>query len=275
MCVIAYKPMNKSFMSKATLEECFRNNPDGAGFMFTADGKVHIRKGFMSFNDFWSALKATRTQYGDKIPYVMHFRISTQAGVNPYCCHPYPLSANMDNLRKLSSSANVGIAHNGIIKLTSDGAKDYNDTMKFITDYVTLLIKKVDWWKNQNVHKALEILCGSKLAILGTDNHVELIGDFIEDKGCYYSNASYKQPKYSYKSYKSFWYDDDWEFYWNKKKGRYDFDDTYCPLVMEGNCSYCECCSHCSKCRTYDLYKDDLYNDYGLDEEDTDIQTIA
>ena len=151
MCVIAYKPLNVDFMKKSILEECFRNNPDGSGFMFAVNGKVHIRKGFMTFTEFWNALETERKKYGDIIPYVMHFRISTQAGVNQKCCHPYPLSSDMENLKKLSTTSNIGIAHNGIIKLTSDGAKDYNDTMKFITDYATLLINEVDWWKNPNI----------------------------------------------------------------------------------------------------------------------------
>ena len=263
MCVIAYKPLNTAFMSKGTLEECFRNNPDGAGFMFTANGKVHIRKGFMNFNDFWSALKAVRTQYGDNIPYVMHFRISTQAGINQHCCHPYPLSDNMENLKKLSCKANIGIAHNGIIHLTSDGAKDYNDTMKFITDYVTLLIKRVDWWKNPNIAKALKELCGSKLAILGTDNHVELIGDFVKDKGCYYSNTTYQKPKVKYTFYPSDLrrgYYDEWDWYYDPKSKKYTFPVNYCPLFMEYDDSYCAHCTKCKKCTHLKQYLDE----YGM-----------
>ena len=248
MCVIAYKPMNTAFMSKSTLQECFNNNPDGAGFMFSTDGKVYIRKGFMNFNSFWKALKEVRNQYGDRIPYVMHFRISTQAGVNQQCCHPYPLSSDMNKLKLLSSETKIGIAHNGIIQLTTDRtAKGYNDTMKFITDYATLLIKKVDWWKNPNISKALEVLCGSKLAILGIDGHCELIGDFIKDKGCFYSNSSYAAPKFNTISYPIF-YDsyDDWEFYHDGKE--YDFQEAYCPLSMDCDDSYCAECKHKKNC---------------------------
>lgn len=266
MCVIAYKPINTAFMPKSVLKECFKNNPDGAGFMFSADGKVHIHKGYMNFTSFWEALSEARVMYGDNVPYVMHFRISTQAGVNQQCCHPYPLSGVMDNLKKLSCSANVGIAHNGVINLTSDGAKDYNDTMKFITDYVTLLIKKVDWWKNPNIAKALEKLCGSKLAILGNDNHVELIGNFIKDKGCYYSNSSYEEPKYTFGSYNTFknstiFFDEYADFY-DKRRKKYDFTETYCPLMMDCDDTYCDKCSHCKKCS---LLKEWL-QDYDYDE---------
>ena len=260
MCVIAYKPMNVAFMSKSILQECFNNNPDGSGFMFSADGEVHIRKGFMNFKDFWKALSSVRNQYGDKIPYVMHFRISTQAGVNQSCCHPYPLSNDMEKLRKLSAKTKIGIAHNGIIHLTSDGAKDYNDTMKFITDYVTLLIKKVGWWENSNIAKALEKLCGSKLAILGSDGHCELIGDFINDKGCYYSNSTYLKPKApKFPSY-----------YFNPRSKKYEFREGDCPLWMDGDDSYCSKCARCKECASYADYQNDYldilndYDDFGL-----------
>lgn len=266
MCVIAYKPMNTAFMPESVLRECFKNNPDGAGFMFAHNGKVHIRKGYMDFDSFMNALTEVRTKYGDKIPYVMHFRISTQAGVNQQCCHPYPLSANMNDLKQLSTSADIGIAHNGIISLTSDSkVKDYNDTMKFITDYVSWIIEDVNWWKNKNKAKALEKLCGSKLAILGKDNHVELVGDFIKDKGCYYSNSTYKEPKYvmpkfSNTHYISPYYSnwEDWEEYYNKRSGKYEFEELYCPLCLDGDDSYCCECAHYKKCKTLQKYVEDM-----------------
>ena len=266
MCVIAYKPMNEKFMSKKTLLQCFKSNPDGAGYMFPTDGKVHIRKGFMDFQSFWESLKNTRAEYGDSIPYVMHFRISTQAGVNPQCCHPYPLSPRMPDLKKLKVSSSIGIAHNGIIQLTSDKSiKEYNDTMKFITDYVTLLVKSVDWWKNPNIASALAVLCGSKLAVMGGDNHVELIGNFILDKDdkCYYSNSSYQAPSWGKPSY---CYDDEWEWYYDKKKKCYDFHDTYCPLIMDGDESYCSKCRSKMLCPTLNmLYEGRLDIDDGFE----------
>jgi hypothetical protein len=251
--------MNEKFMSKDTLRQCFKSNPDGAGYMYPSEGKVHIRKGFMDFQSFWNALNRTRAEYGDSIPYVMHFRISTQAGVNKQCCHPYPLSPRMPDLKKLSTSSSIGIAHNGIISLTSDrSVKDYNDTMKFITDYMTLLVKSIDWWKNPNIATALKVLCGSKLAVMGGDSHVELIGDFVLDKddGCYYSNTSYLSPFFGKPA---FCYDDEWKWYYDKKKKKYDFQDTYCPLLMDGDDSYCELCCSNKNCPTLKMMDDEYF----------------
>ena len=134
--------------------------------------------------------------------------------------------------------------------------------MKFITDYATLLIKRVDWWKNPNIANALKVLCGSKLAVMGSDGHVELIGDFIEDKGCYYSNSTYlasKYPKWTFKPY-SLYSDDyeNWELYYDKKSRKYDFDETYCPLSMEGDDCYCTMCKRCKNCKLLKEYNDDF-----------------
>ena len=121
--------------------------------MVANESSVEIHKGYMGFRSFWRALRTARTLYGDNAAYVMHFRISTQGGVRQDGCHPFPLSKNMDDLRKLDTYADIGIAHNGIIDLCSDWGStyasyyskysavkksvDYSDTMKFITDYLS------------------------------------------------------------------------------------------------------------------------------------------
>ena len=138
MCIIAYKSAEQQFPSKKTLKRCFDNNDDGAGFMYNASGKVYIKKGFATFQEFWKTLRKVREEYGDNIPYVMHFRISTQAGNRPDCTHPFPLSSHMKDLRLLETTTDIGIAHNGIISLTSSGYSKtitYSDTMEFI-DFV-------------------------------------------------------------------------------------------------------------------------------------------
>lgn len=216
MCIIVYKSAEEKFPSKTTLKTCFENNPDGAGFMYAYNKKVYIEKGFVKFNEFWKKLQATRKLVGDALPYVLHFRISTQAGKRPDCTHPYPLSKNMEDLRKLSTTAKIGVAHNGIIELTSYGYSyqkqiTYNDTMEFITDYLSLIIQNKDYYKNKDTLKLIERLCGSRLAILDEDGYCQLIGDgWVLDNGIVYSNTSYmprivyykptktKETKYTY-----------------------------------------------------------------------------
>ena len=153
MCVIVYKPKNVAMPTENVLKTCFESNNDGGGFMLVHKKQVLIEKGFKTYKDFKSALDKAIMKYGENAPYVLHFRISTQAGTRQDCCHPYPLSSNMDDLRKLRFKTEIGIAHNGIISLTSSGYKQqvtYNDTMLFITNYLSLIIKDKDYYKNSD-----------------------------------------------------------------------------------------------------------------------------
>lgn len=213
MCIIMYKPVNMAFPEESILKSCWDNNPHMGGFMYTLDGEVHIKKGYKTWEAFLDALNRTRAMTGDDIPYVCHFRISTQ-GYDTSCCQPFPLSAKMKRLRKSHCTSSVGIAHNGIIDITSDGAKDYSDTMKFITDFMTNIIRSLDWYKDERNLKLIEnLIVGSRLAILDKNGHCQLMGNgWVEDKGIYYSNStySYKKAVYSYGSGRQnvFWDDD-------------------------------------------------------------------
>lgn len=269
MCIIVYKPEGVSFPAKSVLKTCFNCNPDGGGYMFAADGKVHIIKGLMSFNMFYKSLQKTRAAYGENIPYVLHFRISTQAGQRPDCTHPFPLSANMDDLRKLNNQCNIGIAHNGIISLTSSGYSrivTYNDTMKFITDYLTLIINDKQYYRNKNTLLLIERLADSRLAILDDSGHCEIIGEgWIKDNGIYYSNQSYKTIAPSKKSKKSssvfdddffsnYCHDDIDDFTrqvndaWNDDEQLYDFNPLDCPNMIYFDDSFCEVCKNYYSC---------------------------
>lgn len=243
MCIIAYKPLNVAFPEESVLKNCWDNNPDMGGFMYTWKDHVYIQKGYETFESFMKALNKVRAKAGDNIPYVMHFRISTQ-GFDRDCCQPFPLSGNMKNLKREKVETNIGVAHNGIISLTSDGSKDYSDTMLFITEYLVNIIRSYDWYKDPRTEKLIEnLIVGSRLAILDKKGHCELMGKgWVENKGCYYSNSTYSYKKWSYTGSGSnynrgLWddyYDDGsyakyWEDYWNngpdkKEKKKIGFD---------------------------------------------------
>lgn len=266
MCIAIYKPINSDFPSKATLKRCFAKNPDGAGYMYALNGCVYIRKGFMRFEDFWRSLKDIRAKNGDKLAYVLHFRISTQAGIRADCCHPYPLSEKMQDLRALKIKAKIGVAHNGIISLTSSGYHKtitYNDTMQFITDYLSLIIRDKNYYKDKNTLLLIERLVGSRLAILDGGGHCELIGEgWREDGGVWYSNASYQESAYTYTSnsaYNKYYYTDyteadasefsqDYYSYYMNSDGMYELDEWDCPLTLDGDDSYCQKCTNYIAC---------------------------
>lgn len=285
MCIIVIKPKDVDFPSKEILKNCFTQNPDGAGFMYPLNNKVMIEKGFDNFDKFYEELSKVRAQHGSNIPYVMHFRISTQAHGRMDCTHPFPLSKKMSDLRELRVKCDIGVAHNGIISLTSSGYSKtitYSDTMQFITDYLSYIIKDKNYYKDSNNLTLIKNLAKSKLAIMDGDGHIELIGDgFIEDDGIIYSNTSYKpykpivtyKPKTSSKSnsYTQFtlkddepfedhspdddWFDkfdndyyDEWKDFYDKDSGLYNFDPIDCPYSYDydyyDDFSYCD---HCAK----------------------------
>lgn len=293
MCVIAYKPLNVAFPEEKILQNCFENNSDGAGFMYSYQGEVHIKKGYETFKGFMNALNASRAITGDKVPYVMHFRIATQ-GYEKTMTHPFPLSAKMSNLKKLKIKCNIGIAHNGILDITSDGAKTYSDTMKFITDYLSLIIRGYDWYEDKRTCQLIEkLIDGSRLAILDKNDHCELMGKgWEEDKGVHYSNHSWAREPYKYVAPSTVhewggWWDswvpcsptpskgtaetvseiekksltkaqrgteaDPWGDWYSQFTGRYYLDEECCPMTVDCDESYCSMCANGAFCYTKNM----------------------
>lgn len=280
MCIIVYKKAGAKMPEKATLKQCFEHNPDGAGYMFNLGGQVFIRKGFQTFKAFWDSLSSIVEKYGENPAFVLHFRISTQAGTRQDCTHPFPLSDKMEDLRKLRTNCNIGIAHNGIISLTSSSyvkTITYSDTMKFITDYLTLIIKDKEYYKNADTVKLITRLADSRLAILDGDGTCNLIGSgWIEDGGIWYSNTSYKAPKYVGKYYGAY-YDyledeedsDKYDIY-IRHDGYYHFPSGYCPFYVEGDTSYCCACADCDKCGISDYYGADCVDSEAEEDEENE-----
>ena len=244
MCVIVYKPKGIEMPSKQELEKCFKHNPDGAGYMLPLNDKVIIRKGFMTFDDFKKDINNIVKQNNIDVlntPIVLHFRITTQGGVQQALCHPYPICRSYDEMRALASESDIARAHNGIISLTSESNRysywnrttkkweynekqlDYNDTMTFIKDYASLIIDNDLYFAiNSSKCELLERLIGaSKLAIMNRKGFVKLIGQFIERNGVFYSNTNHLiDPKtyYGFKTTKNYTFEE---------LGLYDNDDDY------------------------------------------------
>lgn len=196
MCIICVSNKGIKQPTKDQLLQMFLNNPHGAGFMFARNGAVTIHKGFMKFAEFYAAVKAENFTKNDVVIY--HFRISTQAGVTPEMTHPFPLTANIAECKALDTVCNIGVAHNGIITLTTNHAdKEYNDTAHFIAEYMSRIITTESDLKDQNKLRRVEMLAKSKLAILSGSGTVATLGYFIKDKdGLLFSNYTYQPPIY-------------------------------------------------------------------------------
>lgn len=221
MCVICYKPAGKDFPSKTKIKTMFKNNPDGAGFMYADGGKVYIKKGLMTLQDFNTELNRVKNK---NLPFVLHFRITTNGGTNKGMTHPFPITDKIKDLQAVNISTNIGLAHNGIIPLTSY-AKKISDTAEFIRKYVYRLVKL---GLDNDILTMIDELGQSKFAIMQGNKNVYLIGDFVQDgNGIFYSNTSYKPAKKK-----------------NTKKSDYSYFSNYSYFD-----DYYNCCNECSLCK--------------------------
>jgi predicted glutamine amidotransferase len=190
MCIICVSPKRVRQPSLATIRTMFRHNPHGAGYMFARNGKVEISKGYMDVDSYIAAIRAERFTAKDAVVY--HFRISTQAGVNPQMTHPFPLSNRRAHMKALDVDCQCGIAHNGIIRLTTDPTnREYSDTAIFITDYLARIIRTPADLRNRDTLSLIQALAGSKLAIMDAGGYIATVGDFISDHRLLYSNGSF------------------------------------------------------------------------------------
>lgn len=223
MCIIVNKPKGVEMPTKEILKNCFTRNSDGAGLMFSLNGKVQIHKGFMDFDSFHKYIKKLDKVHNlkDKA-IIMHFRISTGGNVDAGNCHPYPVTKNEESLRKEHVVTDLGMVHNGIIQMYNTKYGVLNDTQQFIMGCVSTL-------KDLNEHfledKASTTLLGkisgsSRLCFLDGKENVTMIGSWYEDNGIYYSNTTYK----SYTNYG--YYYDGWngKIYGRKKSKTKDFE---------------------------------------------------
>lgn len=225
MCIIIAKDKSDRLPTRRELENCFRRNPDGAGFMYTKGGRVVIDKGYMTAEAFLNRFEHLCSKYDgfkDKA-LVIHCRIGTAGTNSAKNTHPYPISSSLKKLHKTYTTCSIGIAHNGIItdyNPPKGDAQDTNDTQRFISTYLAALQRGYNkFYKDDDILEAIEILSGSKFAILTKDDELVTIGDFTEEDGLLFSNSTYKD--YTYTSSAAYnwrdWYyeDDDMWATWN------------------------------------------------------------
>lgn len=177
MCIAIYKPKDK-VLSLATLKECYTSNPDGAGFMYAENKKLHIEKGFFSFQSFYDAFKKHETKQA-----VIHFRIKTHGKIDTTNCHPFAVNNA------------IGFVHNGII--SGFGDANHSDTIGFNQSILQPLVSK---WGNLALFQdpIIDLIEGrigySKLVFLDRHGNHKIMNEHkgTWDDGVWYSNDSYK-----------------------------------------------------------------------------------
>ena len=200
MCIICVSDKGVRQPNEAEIRRMFQRNPHGAGYMVAEGDGVRIEKGFMNVTELLRSLRSEKFTEDDVVVY--HFRISTQAGVNPEMTQPFPLCENLESMKYLSTIADCGVAHNGIIRLTTDPTEvEYSDTALFISFYLTEMVKGSASLRDQKTLDKIAELIQSKMVLLDKFGNMALIGQFIEHDGLMFSNSSYE-------GYKQFTLDD-------------------------------------------------------------------
>lgn len=188
MCIIAIKMPGAEFDGVALerLENCIDYNNDGAGFMWTGGGSVHIRKGYGELDDMLNDIHRRGLDAKNKLV-VLHFRIATAGDIVAENCHPFPLTATKDKLRATRIRTNVGIVHNGILNI--DAAGRFSDTQLFIREYMAPL--GAEKLRDPDIVSLLD-MSGSKFAILHGDGVMLTVGEFYQEGKWFYSNTTYR-----------------------------------------------------------------------------------
>jgi hypothetical protein len=198
MCIIVHKPKGET-IDLPTLKRCFEANPDGAGYMFLnkENNTVWGNKGFMTWNSLVQSLEdsgfVNKNQLTKKVAITLHFRRATHGGVTPGNCHPFPCDAQTENLKAQYWESDIGVAHNGVIAIPV--RKSMSDSQEFIAKVLSQpgIKNNLD---DEGVQNVLTMATrGSRLFILKADGSYILIGDWVEDQGCLFSNLSYQPPR--------------------------------------------------------------------------------
>ena len=193
MCIIAIKKINSPIPDESILKTMFENNPDGAGFCYNYNGSVFIEKGFMTYKAFLDAINRLKDSIDvNATGMIFHFRIATHGGVNPGLCHPFPLTNKLPCLKRLNTTTNLAVVHNGVIPIKTKGA--VSDTMEYIRTKLYHRAKNnPEFYKSKRQRKAILTEISSKMAFLDCDGSVYTVGEFMTDNGIMYSNKSYKE----------------------------------------------------------------------------------
>jgi predicted glutamine amidotransferase len=181
MCIAIVKRKDVAIPSYETLETCFDNNPDGAGFAFKKDNEkgVEVKKGFFTFESFYKELIEN---INEKDTAIIHFRYATHGIKDANNCHPFMFKefSHFDKYNEYIHN-NCAMIHNGVI---NNGCKNikHSDT----------------YWLSKQLERGLEINnevmkeTNNKVAILYNDGFIKLYGEWIEENNILFSNGSYR-----------------------------------------------------------------------------------
>ncbi|HPT61790.1 MAG TPA: hypothetical protein PLN81_09375 [Bacillota bacterium] len=192
MCVLAVAAERK--LTAEEVRNCFAANGDGAGVAWSRNGKNHFRKGFMDLGSFLAFYEQLEV-----LPHIVHFRVATSGGVRRELTHPFIVSLASPLVLEWSGEEPL-LAHNGVV------ADWQNTFLNFVPEIIRELRRRKQGralppgpWSDTRAAAVMVALAGDAvLPLLGgkwallDSGKVQLYGDFVQERGVYFSNMTYK-----------------------------------------------------------------------------------
>lgn len=254
MCILIAKPIGVRKPTETELRTSAQNNPDGCGVAWAWKNKINI----------YHAKKVDEILHlaaniPNDAPAIYHFRIATHGSINLKNCHPF-----------VSDDGEIAFAHNGILSIENDKARDWTDSETAFR-YLFLPIQKLYGTQSHEFEAAVQCMIGSsKFAFLESNGTLKTFGTFINEDGLLMSNTSYK-PRPIYDDYdftnccKSY-YKGLWSSGSNKLQGYYEqYTECYSELeaeILDG--ILCDDENECIKKSELREYAEMFYNDVAL-----------
>ena len=259
MCIAIYIPEGKDIKDEQ-IRNAFANNKDGAGVMhYDRHGQVHYAKGFM---DVETLIKYWRHSTSSKYPRAIHCRIATSGKVSKGCCHPFPITDDLDIMLQPQGISTTGcLIHNGVFSryTPKEGMLSrYSDTMVF-TKKVIYPLREV--LNNSGIDELMSDMT-SKVLVFLPNYEVHRYGrwEFDKEGGFYASNDTYD---YNYGDWKR-WYNNGAHYC---SYLPYSYDKPYTCTTKKDDVKVYDTCSG----STFSLPKTTHYDDLSsYDKEPTD-----
>lgn len=183
MCIIIHKDAGVKAPTEEVLKRCLSTHKDGFGAMWRVDDKIAIQKGLYNLKE---VVKLVNRLPVDTEA-AFHFRMATHGKVSAGNCHPFPISKHNEALTSTAGYFPTGLMHNGIIYgFGSRNTGTQSDTMNFIK-YLSRRAPALTMGGMQRHIKG-----GYGKFVIFTPWGTYKFGHFIEEKGLFYSNNTYK-----------------------------------------------------------------------------------
>jgi glutamine amidotransferase len=177
MCIIAAKAAGVDWPGKKAMQNCYENNPQGAGLAWADEGGLQVSKGYFNWGRLWKDMRELRD-----CPVLLHCRLATHGSIGAENCHPFLLENG------------VAMAHNGVI--------DIEPLEKDMTDSESFGIRHVEPWsldelRSERVLSLLELAVGgrNKLVMLDASGQFLFVNGELGElhKDVWFSNDGYRE----------------------------------------------------------------------------------